>query len=385
MRTLDTARDTCDRLHPGLCKALEDIPFAEREREGSAAGGTSSVIDLFRQHDGVALLVPSEYGGHAADPVETVQVMRALGSYSPSLAAGTAMHHFTAAMLFSLARSSGRLTDAQNAVLRDVVPGRRLMASGWSEGRTAQNILAPTARAQPTEGGYLLSGSKKPCSLARSMDLLTASTAVPSVNGTPELALALVPAHSPGVSVHSFWGNEVLAAAESDEVRLEEVFVPDDLLVRTTEDDPSRLDDLQTAGFIWFELIISSCYAGAAAALVEEVLRRERGPSTERAQLAVRSESAFALLEGAARAVRDGMAGEEAVATVLVARFAAQESMAAVADHALELLGGMDFIQSSDHSRLARAVRPLAFHPPSRVATAEPLLNYFAGEALELA
>ncbi|MCK1794576.1 acyl-CoA/acyl-ACP dehydrogenase [Streptomyces sp. XM4193] len=382
MRTLDNARDTCDRLHPGLCKALDAIPFAERESPGD---GGSAVIDLFRRHDGVGLLVPTEYGGHAADPVEAVQVMRALGSYSPSLAAGTAMHHFTAAMLFSLAETAGRLTDAQNAVLADVVPGRRLMASGWSEGRTAQNILAPTVNARPTEGGYLLSGAKKPCSLARSMDLLTASTALPGPNGAPGLALALVPADSPGISVHPFWGNEVLAAAESDEVRLEDVFVPEDLLVTTTEDDPTRLDDLQTAGFVWFELIISSCYAGAAAALVEEVLRRGRGPSTERAQLAVRSEAAFALLEGAARAVRDGLAGEEAVAAVLVARYAAQESMAAVADQALELLGGMDFIQSSDHSRLARAVRPLAFHPPSRVAAAEPLLGWFAGGSLELA
>lgn len=385
MRTLDTARDTCDRLHPGLCKALDAIPFAERERQGSGASEVSNVIELFRQHDGVGLLVPTEYGGLAADPVEAVQVMRALGSYSPSLAAGTAMHHFTAAMLFSLAETAGRLTGAQNSVLADVVPGRRLMASGWSEGRTAQNILAPTVLARPTEGGHLLNGAKKPCSLAHSMDLLTASTAVTSARGTPELALALVPADSPGLSVHPFWGNEVLAAAESDEVRLDEVFIPDEMLIRTTEDDPSRLDDLQTAGFVWFELIISSCYAGATAALVDEVLRRERGPSTERAQLAVRSESAFALLEGTARAVRDGMAGEEAVAAVLVARFAAQESMAAVADHALELLGGMDFIKSSDHSQLARAVKPLAFHPPSRVATAEPLLGYFAGGSLELA
>ncbi|WP_323379374.1 acyl-CoA dehydrogenase family protein, partial [Streptomyces durbertensis] len=379
MRSLDTARDTCERVHPGLCKALADIPYAERERPGSP------VVDLFRTHGGIGLLVPTEHGGHGADPVEAVRVTRALGSYSPSLAAGTAMHHFTAAMLFSLAETVGRLTEPQRRLLASIVPDRVLMASGWSEGRTEQNILNPAVTAAPApRGGFLLNGSKKPCSLASSMDLLTASTAVPGADGRRELALALVPAGSPGLTVHPFWGNDVLAAAESDEVRLTDVHVPEDMVVRTTPDDPSRLDDLQTAGFVWFELIISACYAGATAALVDEVLGRARGSVTDRAALAVRSEAAYALLEGAARAVRDGLSGDEAVSAVLVARFAAQEAMARAADQALELLGGMDFIHSSDHARLARSVRPLAFHPPSRAAAAEPLLAYFGGEPLQL-
>ncbi|BFV59187.1 acyl-CoA dehydrogenase family protein [Kitasatospora sp. CMC57] len=378
MRSLDSARETCERYHPGLVKALADIPYAEREAPGSP------VIDLFRANDGVALLVPAEYGGHGADPVEAVRVQRALGSLSPSLAAAVTMHHFTAAMLYSLAGDAGRLTGAQLDLLHGVVPAQRVMASGWAEGRTQQNILTPAVTAVPVEGGYRLGGSKKPCSLARSMDLLTASIAVPGADGTPEMALALVPADSPGLTVHPFWGNDVLAAAESDEVQLADVFVPEDLVIRTSEADPHRIDDLQTAGFVWFEMLISAGYAGAASALIEHVLDRGKGSAGERAAAAIRVEAAFALLEGAARAVRDGVTGEEAVAQVLVARFAAQEALNRAADQALELLGGLDFIRSSDHARLATAVRPLAFHPPSRGSAAEPLLKYFGGAPLEL-
>jgi len=378
VRSLDTARDTCERFHPGLVKALADIPYAEREAPDSP------VIDLFRKHDGVGLLVPVGYGGLGADPLEAVRVQRALGSLSPSLAAAVTMHHFTAAMLYSLAAQSGRLGEAQMQLLHSVVPEQRLMASGWAEGRTQQNILTPSVTATPVEGGYRLAGSKKPCSLAGSMDLLTASIAVPGASGDPELALALVAADSPGLSVHPFWGNDVLAAAESDEVRLEDVFVPEELVVRTSAEDPHRLDDLQTAGFVWFELLISAGYTGAAAALTEQVLERGRGTAGERAAVAVLSESAYALLEGAARAVRDGLDGDEAVAQVLLARFAAQDAMNRAADLALELLGGLDFIRSSDHARLATAVRPLAFHPPSRSSSAEPLVRYFNGAPLEL-
>ncbi|MFE2625829.1 acyl-CoA dehydrogenase, partial [Streptomyces caelestis] len=101
------------------------------------------------------------------------------------------------------------------------------------------------------------------------------------------------------------------------------------------------------------------------------------------ADIALRTESAFALLEGAARAVRDGLQGEAAVAAVLVARYAAQESLARAADRSLELLGGIDFIRSNENARLAAAVRPLAFHPPGRASAEEPLLKWFAGEPLE--
>ncbi|MCX4554412.1 acyl-CoA/acyl-ACP dehydrogenase (plasmid) [Streptomyces sp. NBC_01387] len=378
MRSLDSARSLCDRYHPGLLKALEEIPFAEREAPGSPA------IDLFRTHGGVGLLVPTEFGGHGADPVDAVQVQRAIGAVSPSVAAAVTMHHFTVSMLYSLAERSGRLAEGQLELLHRVVPEQILMASGWAEGKTQQNIFAPSVVAVPAPGGYRLNGIKKPCSLAHSMQLLTASIAVPGPDGTPELALALVPASSEGLTVHPFWGNDVLAASESDEVRLTDVFVPDNMVVRTTEDDPDRLDELQTAGVIWFEMLISAGYAGAAAALAELVVQRERGSVSERSDVVINVESAFHLLEGAARAVRDGLDSEEAVAQVLIARYATQDLLAKVSDKSLELLGGIDFIRSSDHARLAASVRPLVFHPPGRSATAGQLVDYVAGKPLDL-
>ncbi|MFI6347310.1 acyl-CoA dehydrogenase family protein [Streptomyces sp. NPDC050560] len=378
MRSLDSAREFCEQAHPGLLKALENIPHHHREAPGSPA------VDLFRSHGGPGLLIPREYGGHGADALEAVRVQRALGALSPSVSAAAAMHHFTAAMLYTLALQPGRLNPPQLELLGEIAPGRLLMASGWAEGRTQQNILVPSVRATPTAGGYLLDGAKKPCSLSRSMDLLTASIAVPGADGTPELALALVTVPAEGLSVHPFWGGEALAAAESDEVRLAGVFVPEELVIRTSPEDPGRLDDLQSAGFIWFELLISAGYVGAVTLLAERVLERERGSATERAELAVRVDAAFGLLEGTARAVTAGLDGEEAVAQVLTARYAVQELLSRSADQALELLGGIDFIRSGEHARTATAVRALAFHPPGRAAASEPLLTWFTGGHLEL-
>ncbi|MFD8236419.1 acyl-CoA dehydrogenase family protein [Streptomyces sp. NPDC059696] len=379
MRSLDLARSVCERFHPGLLKELDQIPYAERERPGSP------VIDLFRIHGGVGLLIPEEYGGHGADALEALRVQLALGAVSPSLVAAVSMHHFTVAMLYSLAVKAGRLTDEQTALLRRVVPDQQVMASGWAEGRTAQNILKPAVTARPVRDGFLLTGAKKPCSLSRSMSLLTASVAIHGDDGEPELALALVPADAPGLTVHPFWGNDLLAGAESDEVRLEDVFVPAGMVVRAGADDPHRLDDLQSAGFVWFELLISAGYAGGALALVEQVLERERGSVAERASLAVDMETAVALLEGVARATGPEPGDEESVARVLVARYAVQNALPDIASRALELLGGLDFIRGSGPAQAAAALRALAFHPPSRTAAAEPLLRWFDGGQLVLA
>ncbi|UYQ64967.1 acyl-CoA dehydrogenase family protein [Streptomyces peucetius] len=379
MRSLDLARSVCERFHPGLLKELDQIPYTDRERPGSP------VIDLFRIHGGVGLLIPEEYGGHGADALDAMRVQLALGAVSPSLVAAVSMHHFTTAMLYSLAVKAGRLTDEQTALLRRIVPDQQVMASGWAEGRTAQNILKPAVTARPVRDGFLLTGAKKPCSLSRSMSLLTASVAIHGDDGEPELALALVPADAPGLTVHPYWGNDLLAGAESEEVRLEDVFVPAGMVVRAGADDPHRLDDLQSAGFVWFELLISAGYAGGALELVEQVLERERGSVAERASLAVDMETAVALLEGVARATGPEPGDEESVARVLVARYAVQNALPDIASRALELLGGLDFIRGSGPAQAAAALRALAFHPPSRAAAAEPLLRWFGGGELVLA
>jgi isobutylamine N-monooxygenase len=377
MRSLDDARNVCERYHPGMCAALADIPLAERE----APGGP--VIDMFRKFGGPGLMVPTEYGGMGVDALTAARVVRAMSSYSPSLGAATTMHHYTVATLFSLAERAGRLTAAQLELLADVAPANLLLASGWAEGKPGANIVVPAATARATDGGYLVNGGKKPCSLARSMDVLTASAAI-TVDGVPTLALLLIPASSPGVAVQKFWLSNVLAGAESDEITLTDVFVPTEMVIRSEPDAPDRLDDLQTTGFAWFEMLATSVYVGATSALVEQALANGRGSVTDRAQAAIQLESAVALVEGAARAIGDGLTGDAAVSTVLVARYAAQQALRDAADLAAELLGGIAFIRSPDIGYLVAAVRPLAFHPPSRTAMAEALVDYFTGKPLRL-
>ncbi|MFD4628989.1 acyl-CoA dehydrogenase [Streptomyces sp. NPDC058284] len=378
MRSMNTARRTCEKHLPGLLDALAKVPLADLEKPGSPA------IDLFRSHGGPGLVIPTTYAGSGATPLEAVAVTIALGAAAPSLAVATTMHHFSVATLFSLADSlqSGGV---EWALLEGIVEQRLLVASGFAEGRPGRGILNPTVEARPAEKGYFITGSKKPCSLSRSMDLLTASAALPNADGTTDMAVLLVPRQVEGLTVEPFWSSWALAGAESDEVRLKDVFVDEQQVMRTELGDAGELDELQTVGFIWFELLITASYIGMAGALVERVVESRRGADTERAELLARYETAALLTEGTARMIMEGSVGNEGLGRALVARYGAQDAIRSAVGRAVELLGGMAFIGSGDIAYLAAASHGLAFHPPSRSSFTVPFLDHTDGLPLRLA
>jgi len=370
MRLLERERQTCERYLPGLDGRLAAMPLMELESRGSSG------IELYRAAGGAGLLIPDVHGGSGASAVDAVRVTRAVAARSPSLAVATTMHQFSVASLVALAESSEGL---EWVLLDGVARDGLLMSSGFAEGRTSQGILAPTMSGVWDGRSWRVSGRKQPWSLSRSMDLLTASVLLEDPETGPRTGIALIPAASPGITVEPFWDSWVLAGAESDSVVLKEVEVQPELVIELRTGLDGELDDLQTLGFVWFELLVAACYLGAATALVERVLVEERGPVHERAGLGIAVEAAALMLDGVARALDDGHVGNDGLARALVTRFAVAETIRSTVARAVELLGGMSFVRSSEVAYLAAATHAIGFHPPSRHSSADALLGWFAG------
>ena len=370
MRLLAAEREACDRFLPGLDGKLAAIPLMELESPGSPG------IELYRAAGGAGLVIPTMHGGGGASAVDAARVTRALAARSPSLAVATTMHQFSVASLVALASSSAGL---EWMLLDGVARDQRLMASGFAEGRTSQSILAPTMKGVWDGSTWRVSGRKQPCSLSRSMDLLTASVALEEPDGGTRMAIALIPAAAEGITVTPFWGSFALAGAESDTVTLENVDVHPELIVEVSTGLDGELDDLQTLGFVWFELLVTACYLGVAAALVERVLDGERGATHERLALGMAVEGAALMLDGAARNLDDGDGGNDGLARALITRFTVADIVRSTVAKAVELLGGMAFAGSPEVAYLAAASHAIAFHPPSRHSSADALLGWFSG------
>ncbi|EXU63686.1 MULTISPECIES: acyl-CoA dehydrogenase family protein [unclassified Streptomyces] len=376
MKFLQADLDACERLLPGLARRLADMPFDTLESPESPA------IALFKDHGGTNLLVPKAYGGLGASALEAVRVIRALGSLAPSLVVATAMHHFSVGMLYSVGPLYEATTDIRTSVLDTIAPKRLLIASGYAEGRSGHGILSPTVEAREVPGGYRVTGSKKPCSLARSMDLLTASVTVRDPDGTPDMGLLVLPADTPGVSVHDFWSTFPLVAAESEEVRMDDVFVAQEHVLRTPPTAVERLDELNEAGVIWFQMLVAASYTGIASALVDMALDKQRGSAAERAQLCLLIESAASLVEGLARRIADVDLGNDCAAASLFTRFSVQDLITKVVGLAVEMVGGMTFISSPKVAYLASAAQAVVFHPPSRMSMSAAVVDYYRGKPL---
>src|SRR3984885_12723033 len=375
MNILRAERDTLDAYLPGLDKYLSETPLLELERPGNGA------LRKFKELGGPGLLIPAEYGGKGATQIDAVRIQRAVGSRSPSLAVATTMHHFSVASLVELTAAGNGF---EWVMLMAIAENSWLLSSGFAEGKPGQHILTPTMRGVPADGGITVSGTKKPCSLTWSMNLMSASVAVadPDSTGTGRLAIVLIPAESPGIERAPFWQTTALAAAESDQVTLTDVFVPDALIFYPQ--DGESMDPIQARGFVWFELLVSASYLGAATNLAERAIARGRGSDEDRAGLAIELEAAAAALEHTASVAATAGDNDALLARALCVRFATERAVERAAMSAAAVLGGMSFIESPEVAYLLGAIRALAFHPPSRAAAAGPIARYMAGAPLTL-
>lgn len=371
-RFLGRCREALDAYLPGFAERMADVPLTELESEGNPG------IAAFRECGGPGLLIPQAYGGSGASAVDAALVQRAIGALSPSTAVAVAMYQFTIATLVELLRAGGGLEwMAVEAVARQ----RLLVASGFAEGDPHGKLLSPTLTLVPDGIDYRLTGDKKPCSLARSMDMITVSLVVPGESGD-RFAVALVSAKEQGISVGPFWRSPILAGAETCRVTFDNVRVQKAAL--SYVGDSSTLDRAQLRGFLWFELLISSAYLGIASALVGRVLVGDRTTATRSVSLLSEVESAMAALLHAASRIAAGDADEGLLADTLLTRYGVERAIQRATDEAFETAGALALASSPDIAILLASARALSYHPPSRQRVEARFADYYRGSRLEL-
>jgi alkylation response protein AidB-like acyl-CoA dehydrogenase len=369
---LSIERACLGRLLPGLDAELQKIGFHRLEHT-EALG-----VRVIKAYGGVRLCIPKAYGGIGATATEAVHVQRALAMRAPSATIATVMHHFSVATLAELTqRSSGM----EWLLLEAIAKNDLLVASGFAEADPQGKILRPHMVLEPCEKGLCITGVKRPCSLSKSMNLISVSVIAPGkARQDDRLAVALIAADAEGVSTGPFWKNTILAATETGEVRFDKVRVDSKML--SYSGSPDSLDEIQTRGLMWFQLLISAAYLGVATVLVEKVVASQRASYAELARMGIELEGAMVTLTGLAHAIESGNASDHALAQALCARYAVQQAIERATSLAFELLGGLDFARSMDASYLVAAARGLSFHPPSRPKMMDRLGAYLDGQGL---
>jgi len=374
IRFMRREREAMERFFPGFDAKLAALPLEQLEQPGNPG------IALLKAAKGPNLFIPKKYGGFGATALEGVRVLRAIASRSPSLGIICTMHNFSMCTLVEYAAVG---LEHGGELLCSLAEHTMFLASGFAEGRTGANPLdmRMEARRGPDDT-WIISGCKKPCTLSKSMDFLTAGVRATDTDGTVHRGVALIPADTPGIERRPFWKNLVFAGTESDELILTNVIIPRDFLFLA--DGNVALDPVEMFGYLWFQLTLSAAYLGMGSALVERVLHGQKGTPTERITVVSDIESAMAALENVARGFMHGEDTGDLLAHMLYVRIAAQTALERSAMRSAELLGGMAFISSTDISYLLAATRAMAFHPPARLYASTRLDDYLRGAPLDL-
>jgi alkylation response protein AidB-like acyl-CoA dehydrogenase len=312
--------------------------------------------------------------------VEGARTLRAIASRAPSLGIVCTMHNFSVSTLVEWAvfgEEYGAL------LLAGLAENSMYVASGFAEGRSGSRPLDMTMRARRAPGGgWLINGRKKPCTLTYSMDFLSCGVSVEAEDGTRRRAVGLVPADSPGIERRPFWKSPVLAGAESDEVILTDVHVPDDFVFVVEGSD--QLDPVEVTGYIWFQLALSATYLGIVSGLVERLVASGKGTAEERGGVLAKVEAQAAAIDGIAYSLDAREDRERLLARSLSTRLALQGTIESVAMKCAELLGGLAFIGSPEVAYLLCAVRALALHPPGRIPASRALDEFARGGVLDI-
>lgn len=322
------------------------------------------------------IAIPRQFGGGGGSTLECCAVQARLARVDAGLAIGLTMHLFSTGVILEEWRLK---KDLSWALLEAVATQRRLIASAFAEPGLGGSVLRSTCRARKVDGGYVVSGVKSPCSMVKRSDLICLQLLADDSENN--LLVALIPSRSEGASAVSTWSAMGMSHSESDTLKLENVFVPDDLIFYRTRAGKND-DPVFSWSLCWFVVTAVAVYVGLASKALDATIAHLRranysGGDRFRAsypefQLSLGSAvDRYLLLANAcksvARAMDDRLDSPEIVlASALSLRASAVEIARVLAD-LCEICGGMSYGAGSPLAALWRDAQAILYHPPTRL------------------
>ncbi|MEH8017587.1 acyl-CoA/acyl-ACP dehydrogenase [Rheinheimera muenzenbergensis] len=366
---LDKEKYTTDKLLPGLSAILQQKSLSQLE-----SGDGRELVQYFKHYANPGLLVGTQWGGAAAGLTAAVRIHRYVGSLSPSLAIMMTMHNHTTYCLSTAMDASLAVKDR---VLSHVATDKLVFCSGFAEARPGANILSSSVSCVPGSAGFVINGSKKPCTMADYADIALIGIANPLADDATARGLLIVEdMRAENIRKVPFWPASILKATSSNELVFTDFAVAkDNVVLMEAGNAPSQakqaIETTELCGLSSFQLLIAASYLGVASRLAASCFAARPGNATDVSQLAIELESAALALEGAAALLDAQPPSGELVALAICVRTLVAQCIDRANRLALIGLGGMKYLATEDLRYLLQVSQCLNFHPLSRNETVE--------------
>ncbi|MCW7536776.1 acyl-CoA/acyl-ACP dehydrogenase [Aquabacterium sp. A7-Y] len=335
-----------------------------------------SALDVLGRAGYFGVAIPQQFGGGGGSTLECCAVQARLAQVDAGLAIGLNMHLFSTGVILEEWRLK---QDLSWALLEAIATQRRLIASAFAEPGLGGSLLRSTCRARRVDKGYVVNGVKTPCSIAERSDLVCLQMLADDTEDN--LLVALIPTKSQGASVSRTWSAMGMAHSESDTLKLENVFVPEELVFYRTRAGEDN-DPVFTWSLCWFAVTAVAVYIGLASKALDLASAhlaaahysggdRVRASYPEFQASLGSAVDRYLLLVNACKSVARAMderldPPEVVLASALSLRASAVEIARMLGDLS-ELCGGMSYGTRSPLAALWRDAQAILYHPPTRL------------------
>ncbi|MFI6284833.1 acyl-CoA dehydrogenase family protein [Streptomyces sp. NPDC051018] len=325
-----------------------------------------------------ALAVPREFGGSGAGLVEVASAQRALGTADPSAAIALNMHSFTVGLMTDYWL---RHRDTSWMLLEGIAGSQALVASAFAEPGGSPNFMSSRSSATETGKGYVVSGTKYPCSLASTATLVCLTA---HIEASDETILALCPAGSPGLTVEGDWPSLGMTASDTARLVLRDVELDERLVFHRGPADV--VDDTVVSGMVWFAVLLSATYHGILTSLLDLAFRQvsASGQYGPRANLLGRATRELLAFGGACRQLghdfEDGrISGHAALAAAVALRATLSDVRDRVVSALTPVVGSRLYTRGHPAAGLLVDSMAAHHHPPSLLVCDRVVADHSTG------
>ncbi|VAW95236.1 Acyl-CoA dehydrogenase [hydrothermal vent metagenome] len=216
------------------------------------------------------LSVPKQYGGMGAGLLGWVIACEELAKGCCATTLAFNMHINSVGFVMENKLISEKV---KKRVAEEVIKKSKLLCYAVSEPSTSSLIIstcAPSVKAKKVSGGYILNGCKAFISNWEASDYAY-MYAREEDDPNPDSAVGLlVPTKSQGAKVTDWWHTLGMRATRSQKINLEDVFVPQELLLHRTE---NFIEFFVSGGPAWSFGAYTAVYLGVGLAILDEAKR----------------------------------------------------------------------------------------------------------------
>jgi alkylation response protein AidB-like acyl-CoA dehydrogenase len=333
------------------------------------------------------LTMAKKYGGYEVDALTGCLCQEELAQGCPATALAMAMH---LQIQFQVHRV---LTTEQLDALYG--SGQKvLLAGGGTEEGSGGSWSALSATARKADGGWVLNGRKRFMSGALAATHFWVFLGIDGEdqrkNLLPQIGAFVVPANTKGARIETAWNAMGMRASGSDDLVLEDAFVPDNALAAN-----SRTGFVQASRHFYFALFVEmGTYLGVARAALNRAIEsvRERqarfggtglapnfATQVEIGRAFTKLEAARAFIHQEAKDHPTTSYTEESRGRAAAAKYFATEMGLEIANTAMDIVGAFGFLKDRDPiERYYRDLRGGPFHPPRNFPTAAAMAGKLA-------